>query len=94
MARNAWLRDRLPRFWFARRAVRRFMPGEDLESALAAGTQFQVEGISQLYTRLGENLTRIEEADEVAAHYQAALDEIAERRLDGEVSVKDRKSVV
>ena len=64
------------------------MPGEDLESALAAGTQFQVEGISQLYTRLGENLTRIEEADEVAAHYQAALDEIAERRLDGEVSVK------
>ena len=64
------------------------MPGEDVESALTAGTQFQVEGIGQLYTRLGENLTVIEEADEVAAHYLGVLDQIAERHLDGEVSVK------
>lgn len=88
MARNRWLRDRLPRLWFARRAVRRFMPGEDAESALTAGTQFQVEGIGSLYTRLGENLTRIEEADEVTSHYLAVMDQIRERQLDGEVSVK------
>lgn len=88
MAGNAWLRRRIPRLWFARRAVRRFLPGEDVESALAAGVGFQVEGIAQLYTRLGENMSRIEEADEVAAHYRTVLDSIRERRLDGEVSVK------
>jgi len=64
------------------------MPGEDLEAALAAGTRFQVEGLGQLYTRLGENLTRIEEADEVAAHYLGVLGELAGRKLDGEISVK------
>jgi proline dehydrogenase len=88
MAGNRWLRERLPRLWFARRAVRKFMPGETAESALTAGVAFQVEGIGQLYTRLGENLTRIEEADEVAAHYRMVLDAIRDRRLDGEVSVK------
>jgi proline dehydrogenase len=64
------------------------MPGEDADNALAAGSQFQIEGIGTLYTRLGENLTRIEEADEVAAHYVGVLDQIGARRLDGEVSVK------
>jgi len=88
MAANGWLRNRIPRLWFARRAVRRFMPGEDLESALAAGVGFQVEGLGTLYTRLGENLTRIEEADAVADHYRGVLNELRERRLDGEISVK------
>jgi proline dehydrogenase len=88
MAGNRWLRDRVPRLWFARRAVRRFMPGEDAASALDAGERFKRDGIASLYTRLGENLTRIEEADEVAAHYFGVFDEIVRRGLDGEVSVK------
>ena len=88
MARNRWLRDHLPRLWFARRAVRRFMPGEDKDAALAAATAFQVEGLGTLFTRLGENLSSIDEADEVASHYLGLLDDIAARRLDGEVSIK------
>jgi proline dehydrogenase len=88
MAGNRWLRDRLPRLWFAKRAVHRFMPGEDATSALDAGTRFQIEGIGTLYTRLGENLTRIEEADAIATHYLEVLDEIRGRHLDGEISVK------
>lgn len=88
MARNAWLRERLPRLWFARRAIRRFMPGEDVESALAAGVRFQIEGLGTLYTRLGENLTAIADADTVAAHYLKLMDDIRERKLDGEISVK------
>jgi hypothetical protein len=36
MAQNAWLRERIPRLWFAKRAIRRFMPGEDVEVALDA----------------------------------------------------------
>jgi len=88
MARNAWLRERLPRLWFARRAIRRFMPGEDIESAVVAAVEFQVEGIGTLFTRLGENLTAIDEADAVAAHYLGLMDDIAGRKLDGEISVK------
>ncbi len=88
MAGNRWLRDRLPKLWFARRAVRRFMPGEDAESALVAATQFRDDGIATMFTRLGENVTVIEEADAVAEHYLGLLDTIAERGLDGEISVK------
>jgi proline dehydrogenase len=88
MASNRWLRDRIPKLWFARRAVRRFMPGETADAALDAGERFHREGIATLYTRLGENLTRIAEADEVANHYLLVMEEIDRRGLDGEVSVK------
>jgi proline dehydrogenase len=88
MARNAWLRERIPKLWFSRRAVRRFMPGETAESALEAGSRFQIEGLATLYTRLGENLTSIGEADAVADQYRGLLDAVAARKLDGEVSVK------
>jgi proline dehydrogenase len=88
MARNRWLRDHIPRLWFARRAVRRFMPGEDAASALDAAERFRSDGISSEFTRLGENVTRIEEADAVAEHYLGLLDEIQRRALDGEISVK------
>lgn len=88
MARNSWLRRRLPRLWFARRAVHRFMPGEDAGSAVAVAVGFQIEGIGSLLTHLGENLTTIAEADAIADHYLGVLDEIHARKLDGEVSVK------
>jgi proline dehydrogenase len=88
MAGNRWLRDRLPKLWFARRAVRRFMPGEEAESALVAAAEFRDEGIATMFTRLGENVTRTEEADAVAEHYLGLLDTIAQRGLDGEISVK------
>jgi proline dehydrogenase len=88
MARNPWLRERLPKLRFAKRAVRRFMPGEDVESALVAAQAFVADGIAVMFTRLGENVTRIEEADAVAEHYLGLVDTIAERGLDGEVSVK------
>ncbi len=88
MAGNRWLRTRLPRLRFTRRAVRRFMPGEDAESALAAGATLEAEGIGGIYTRLGENLAAIQEADQVAAQYVQLLDALAERGMNGEVSVK------
>jgi proline dehydrogenase len=88
MARNAWLKQRLPRLWFARRAIRRFMPGEDMAAALDAAVGFQVEGLGTIFTRLGENLASIDEADAVAAHYAELIDQVAARKLDGEPSVK------
>lgn len=87
-ARNTWLKEKLPSFPFMQRAVRRFMPGTTLESALDAAMPLQEAGISSMYTRLGENLATLAEADEVADHYIAVLDAIAARGVRGEVSVK------
>ncbi len=87
-ARNGWLKERLPRLWFMRRAVRRFMPGETLESALDAATPLEAAGIGSMYTKLGENLTSLDEADAVADHYIGVFDAIATRGYRGEVSVK------
>ena len=88
MARNQWLCERLPRLWFVRRAVRRFMPGEDAEAALRVATDLTPVGIASVFTRLGENLSRIEEADEVVHEYLTLIDEIGARRLDAEISFK------
>lgn len=87
-ASNPWMRTNLPRLWFVRASVRRFMPGEQLEDALGAADHFEAAGIGTLFTRLGENLTDLAEADAVAEHYATVIDEIAARELDGEVSVK------
>lgn len=88
MARNEWLRRHVPELPFARRAVRRFMPGEGLADALAAADRLLAQDVGILLTRLGENLTAIEEADAVAAHYHAVLDEAATRGRPPEISVK------
>ena len=48
MAGNAWLRRHLPRLPFARRAVRRFMPGETIEEVLDAAERFRPLGIGIL----------------------------------------------
>lgn len=88
MASNRWLKEHLPRLPFARRAVRRFMPGETTDSALAAAETLRPHGIGFLFTRLGENLADMGEAQAVADHYHGLLDQIAERGLDAEISVK------
>jgi proline dehydrogenase len=88
MAANGWLRRHLPRLWFARRAVRRFMPGEDAAAALAAGETFERDGIVPIYTRLGENIVDAAEADVTAAEYLELIDRMAASRSRGEVSVK------
>jgi proline dehydrogenase len=87
-ARNQWLKAHLPELPFMKRAVRRFMPGETMDEALAAAAPLEKAGIGTLYTKLGENLAAIEEADDVADHYMALLDRIATIGIRGEVSVK------
>jgi proline dehydrogenase len=88
MARNRFLKHHLPRLWFARRAVRKFMPGETIEEALDAGETFRPLGIGILYTHLGENLTTLEQAQAVADHYHDMLAKIHARGQDAEISVK------
>jgi len=73
---------------FARRAVRRFMPGEDLDSALEAARVLAGQGLSTVVTQLGENLTSLAEADAVREHYASAYDRIATDGLPTWPSVK------
>ncbi len=87
-SKNPWLRESLPRFRFARKAVRRFMPGEDVGAALQAGRGFQPEGISTVLTYLGENVSDAAQAGSVTQHYCDVLRLISEAGLNCEVSVK------
>jgi proline dehydrogenase len=64
------------------------MPGEDAESAFAAAAGLAAGGQGILFTRLGENLAELAEADEVAAHYRGLLDRAASLPRPPELSVK------
>jgi proline dehydrogenase len=85
---NAWLRDRATKAPFVRRSVSRFMPGERVEDAMAASAQQQKFGIGTIFTRLGENLTRVEDAEDVTRHYLDVLDKVKAAGLDAQISVK------
>jgi proline dehydrogenase len=77
-----------PRIGFVRRAVSRFMPGEDVKDALAASANFQSKGISTILTLLGENVRDEAPARDVVRHYEGVLDAIQFAGLDAEISVK------
>lgn len=85
---STWLRERAMRQPFVRRSVSRFMPGERLEDALAAASVLEREGVRAIFTHLGENLTRVEEAAAVTQHYLGVLDAVARLRLNAQISVK------
>src|SRR5690348_17291108 len=85
-AGNAWLAAHVPRWRFARRAVRRFLPGEGFESALKAAVDFQAKGVGALFTLLGENVTDLADANRVVEHYEEVL--AASKEVEAEVSVK------
>src|SRR5262249_31284434 len=70
---NAFLRERATKTAFVRRSVSAFMPGERLEDALTAAAAQQERGVVTILTKLGENVTRAEEAEEVTRHYLEVL---------------------
>src|SRR5207249_5407537 len=76
MSTNAWLRERATKTAFVRRSVSAFMPGENLEDAMAAASAQQAHGVGTIFTKLGENLTRVDEAEEVTVHYLGVLDKV------------------
>ena len=88
MSTNAWLRERATKTAFVRRSVSTFMPGERLEDAMAAAKVQEQQGIRTIFTKLGENLTRVEEAEEVTQHYLEVLDKVQAQGLQAQVSVK------
>ena len=85
---NPWLRDRATKTAFVRRSVSRFMPGEQIDDAIRAAAELKPRGITTILTKLGENLTGVEEADEVTDHYLAVLDRVDGAALDAHISIK------
>jgi proline dehydrogenase len=87
-SQSQWLREHAPRYGFMRRTVTRFMPGENVEDALAAARTLASSGIGTVLTHLGENITDRAEAEGVTKHYLDVSDQIRVANLPAEVSVK------
>lgn len=88
-SRSQWLAEQLVRREFARRAVKKFMPGEEPGDALEAAARLAAENLGAVLTQLGENITSPQEALAVRDHYLGVLDQIVQRGLkDTIVSVK------
>jgi len=87
-SRSTWLARQLSRRAFFRRAVRRFLPGEDLNAALTAAAELSGAGIGSVVTQLGEQVTNRGEAAAVRDHYLRVLGEVRARGLPTEISVK------
>ncbi len=87
-SKSPWLAQRFMRRPFARRAVKRFMPGEELDDALAAARQLTSVRVGSVITRLGETLTGESQADGVRDHYLEAYDRIQRGGLPAVISVK------
>jgi proline dehydrogenase len=85
---NQWLRENGTRMPFIRRAVSKFMPGESFDDMVAAAKTTAAEGIASVFTRLGENVKDLAEADAVATHYLAGIDRIRALNLVCEPSIK------
>jgi proline dehydrogenase len=71
-----------------KRATKAFMPGENPEDALNAGAALVKDGRKLLYTKLGEAITNIAEADAVRDHYLWFFDQLKARGLPAHVSIK------
>lgn len=87
-SQSAWLRERAARLRFVRRTAERFLPGEDVDAALAAARGLAENGIATLLTHLGENVDNRAEAESVTAQYVDLLERVRAAGLPAEVSVK------
>lgn len=64
------------------------MPGENLSDAINATKDFMQKGILTVFTHLGENITQIQEAEEVKNHYLDVLENIHNEKIKTEISLK------
>ena len=87
-SRSPWLAQQFRTRAFARRAVRKFMPGESLDEALSAAGILAKDNLGTVLTQLGEQVQNSAEATAVRDHYLQVFDQIRQRSLPAHVSVK------
>lgn len=85
---NRWMRANVPSYKFVKSAVKKFMPGEKPEDALNASDHFSLLNIPTILTHLGENITTLDEGEEVANNYLEMIDKIESKKLNIELSLK------
>ena len=88
MSTSPFLREQATKRAFVRKSVSAFMPGETVEEALTAAASLTPQGINTILTRLGEGVTRLDEAEKVTQHYLDVLDKVKAAGLDAQISVK------
>lgn len=88
MSTSAFLREQATKRSFVRKSVSAFMPGEKVEDALGAAATLKPQRINTILTRLGEGVTRLDEAERVTEHYLDVLDRVKAAGLDAQISVK------
>ena len=88
MSTSPFLREQATKRAFVRKSVSAFMPGEKIEDALKAAATLKPQGINTILTRLGEGVTKLDEAERVTQHYLDVLDKVKAAGLDAQISVK------
>src|SRR6186713_380574 len=76
MSTSPFLREQATRRAFVRKSVSAFMPGEKIEDALGAAAALKPQRINTILTRLGEGVTKLDEAERVTQHYLDVLDKV------------------
>lgn len=87
-SKNAFLKEKVPEMFFVKKALKKFMPGENISDAISAANNFKEFNIPAVLTHLGENLKNISEAEKVTEHYLSVIDQIYESKLNIEISLK------
>ncbi len=68
--------------------ARRYIAGETMAAALSLTARLNAGGMSTTMDVLGENISRVEQADPTVRLYGDVLRALHERKLDGNISVK------
>jgi proline dehydrogenase len=88
LSTNRRFRSFSERSALGQRVSRRFVAGMTVEEAIAVAARLNQEGIEVSLDSLGESVTEVAQAEASAAVYHRLLDEIEERKLRANVSVK------
>lgn len=82
------IRSAAEKTWIGQRVSRRFVAGTTVEEALAATQAMNQLGLGVSVDNLGENVTNADEARHSAQLYHQLLDQMSERQLNANVSLK------
>lgn len=88
LSENRMIRRMAERSAMGRKISGRFVAGMTVADALDATARTNALGMSVSVDNLGENVTNVAEAKESAALYNELIDDIVERKLDANVSMK------
>ena len=88
LSQNKALRSFAENVSIGQRVSRRFVAGMTVDEAVAATEQLNAGGIRVTLDSLGESVLQVSQAEESAAVYHRLIGQIADRKLDANVSLK------